>query len=220
MYHADSSFIGNEDALGIVAEAILKLSGDTEKGAIDEIMRNPQTLPALKEVLKGVLDPQATAAARALAEKKRKEAEAAAIKAREEAKKAAIMAEEANRPYYLSVEQVNQAVNRGTRHLRPCIKAALERRAALSTVRLTFTIDGTRGTASGLKTLPGDIAGLENCLSEGMSHIVFPLFKKGHQTASYTIRITGNRRGEIDSDKDSDTLTRDTETETVAVDSE
>lgn len=196
MYHADSSFIGNEAALAKVCEIILKYGSQKERELVAHIRDESQTLPELKNQLLIILDPKADEKAMALAIKKAQEAEIAkqkALKIRE-------AQEVANRPYFLTRDEIARTIHHNARFLRPCIKNALEKRLSLLQVRMKFSITGSTGKAIGVQILPGDIPGLQQCLSDGMTQITFPKFKSMRQSASHTIRITGVRRATPEAD--------------------
>ncbi|MBN2342496.1 MAG: PQQ-binding-like beta-propeller repeat protein [Deltaproteobacteria bacterium] len=194
LYHADSSFIGNESGLARICEVVLKFGGASYKPKIAEIRDEPQTLPELKKQLLTILDPNADQKAMAAAIKKAQEAEIARQKALE--LKAA--QEIANRPYYLTRDQISKTIARNAHLLRPCIKNALEKRLSLTQVRMKFSITGETGKPSGLQVLPPDIPGLQQCLSDALTEIEFPKFKNLRQSASHTIRITGVKRPKPD----------------------
>ncbi|MBN2528355.1 MAG: PQQ-binding-like beta-propeller repeat protein [Deltaproteobacteria bacterium] len=189
-YHADSSFVGYEDALTRISEVILKFGADNHKKEIEAIRDNGQTLPEYKKQLLTILDPDADKKAMALAIKKAQEAEIA----RQRAVELKAAQELANRPYYLSRDDISSTISQHAYLLRPCIKSALENRLGLRQVRMKFAITGETGKAAGLQILPADIPGLQECLAEGLSQIEFPKFKNVRQSASHTIRITGVRR--------------------------
>lgn len=190
LYHADSSFIGNEDALARVCEIILKFGKHSYKKEIANIRDDSQTLPQLKKLLLTILDPNADQKAMAAAIRKAQEAEIE----RQRALELKAAQEFANRPYFLSREQISKSISQHGQQLRPCIKNALEKRLNIHQVRMKFSISGATGKAIGLQVLPSDIPGLQQCLSDALSAIRFPKFKNVRQSASHTIRITGVKR--------------------------
>lgn len=196
LYHADTSFVGNEDGLARICQAILKFGGDRNKKDIESIRDNEQTLPELRKQLLTILDPDADKKAMELAIKKAQEAEVARQRALELSK----AQELASRPYYLTRDVISGTISKNAYLLRPCIKSALEKRLGLRQVRMKFSIAGATGKTAGLSILPPDIPGLEECLAEGLSKIDFPKFKNVRQNATHTIRITGVRRKQPTSD--------------------
>ena len=192
LYHADTSFLGHEDALATICRAILAFGGTDGSTLVASLRDDPQTLPGLRKQLLVILDPDAEAKAAA---KKAEEEQAAALakQAELEKKKAEAFA---NRPDYLAPGHIRVMMGKASVLLRPCIKDALSRRMSLTQVRMNFAIDGTTGAASDLKVIPADIPGLEQCLSQAMTKITFPPFKNPRQSASHTIHITGVKRAE------------------------
>jgi outer membrane protein assembly factor BamB len=191
LYHADSSFIGHEDALAAVAQALLDHGGQAGKQAVAEIRDDPQTLPELQTMLRDILDPDAAAkaAARASEEARRKAEQEAQRKADAEAQSAAAAA--AARPNSLTRDQINQTIAENQEVLKPCVQSALGRMPTLRQIRMKFVITGETGKASNLQILPANLPGLQQCLANGLASIEFPRFKNLRQPATYLIKIRG-----------------------------
>jgi outer membrane protein assembly factor BamB len=184
LYHADSAFLGHEQILASAAYTLLKF-GDKEtiQKFITKIRDDEQTLGELRRLLRAVLDPELVAR------------EAAEAKAQEEALKKAeeektrLAAEAAFVPDTLSKEQINETIIHNQELFSPCIMDAIRKSPELRQIRLRFTIAGTTGSASDLKSLPNNIEGLQSCLGNAFNMIQFRKFKTPRQLATYTISI-------------------------------
>jgi len=191
LYHADSSFIGHEDALAMAAKGILKYGGQGGETMVAAIRDDSQTLPELKTQLLEILDPEAAAKAAAEAAAAEAAAKAAAEAAAAEAQMDAAAAELASRPSSITRDQINQTIADNQEVLKPCVQAALGQMPSLNQIRMKFVITGETGQASGLQILPANVPGLQQCLANGLAAIPFPKFKNLRQSATYVISIQG-----------------------------
>lgn len=184
LYHADTSFIKNEQILASVAYTILKYGEKSSSEAfISKIRDEDQTLVELKKLLRGVLDPEAIAkekaAAKAKIETEKREKEEAEAKAKE----AAIV------PISLTREEINKTVLSHQDLFKPCVTDALRKSPELKQIRMRFMLTGKTGLASDVKTLPHNIDGLNMCINKAFELIQFRKFKNNRQMATYTISI-------------------------------
>ncbi len=191
VYHADSSFLGYEDALGITAECILKF-GDKENAErfVISMRDDPQTLPELKMLLRKLINP--IAADKAEQEAKAKAEQEAETKAEQEAKAKADKEKKVMVPNAISRDQINKTISSHQKELRPCVQDALRQAPTLQSIRLRFVITGESGKASKLRILPNNIKGLDKCLEKGLQSMQFPQFRNPRQMATYTISIRSN----------------------------
>ncbi len=183
-YHADTSFLGNEQILAGAAYTLMKF-GEKEitHKFISQIRDNNQTLVELRKLLRGVLDPELVA--KEAEEKKAKEE--AEKKAAEE--KARLDAEAAFVPDTLSKEQIHETISQNREFLAPCIKDAIRKTSDLRQIRLRFSIIGETGKTSDVKVLPHNIDGLNECINNAFSKIQFRKFATPRQLTTYTINI-------------------------------
>lgn len=191
LYHADTAFVGNEQALASAAYTLMKYGDKTpvQKFLIG-IRDDSQTLAPLKKLLRGIVDPELIA--REAAEAKAKEE--AARKAEEE--KARLAAEAAFVPESLSREQINKTITKNRELFAPCIMDAIRKSPGLRQIRLRFSIAGNTGTSSDLKILPNNIDGLQSCMSDAFFKVKFRRFKLPRQLATYTISIAAPKKSE------------------------
>ncbi len=188
LYHADSSFIGHEEALGLVAETIAKL--DNKQMAtqyLKGIATDEQTLTELAKVVDRILDPMAAmkkeSEERAKAEAKEKEREKIDKEVAAEAGDVTAM------PETLARSQINRVVATGKEAFKPCVVDAMQKSPTLQSIRMRFVIRGTTGEASNLRILPANIAGLQKCLESALLTVTFPKFTNHSQTATYTLKL-------------------------------
>jgi outer membrane protein assembly factor BamB len=191
LYHADSSFIGNEDALAMAAEAMLTHGGQAGENLVAKVRDDPQTLPELQTMLRDILDPEAAAKAAAAAAAAAEAAAKAAAAAQADEAEAAAEAERLARPVSLTPDQINDAVSANQQVLKPCVQQALGLVPNLQQIRMRFVITGETGKAAGLQVLPTNVPGLQECLANGLATIPFPKFKNLRQPATYVISIQG-----------------------------
>jgi outer membrane protein assembly factor BamB len=191
LYHADSSFIGNEDSLAMSAQALLTHGGQSGEQLVARIRDDPQTLPELQTMLRDILDPEAAAKAAAAAAAESAARAAAESAAQADAAVAAAEAERLARPVSLTLDQINDVVANNQQVLKPCVQQALGLVPNLQQIRMRFVITGETGKASGLQILPAGLPGLQECLANGLSTVVFPKFKNLRQPATYVISIQG-----------------------------
>ena len=190
-YHADTSFLGHEQSLASAAYTLTKY-GDKEptEKFIAQIRDDAQTLPALKKLLRGLLDPAVVA--REAAEARAKEEEAN----RQEEEKARLAAEAAFVPDSLSREQINKTIVDNQKVFAPCIMDALRKVPELRQIRLRFSLAGKTGKVSDLKVLPNNIEGLQTCLVGAFEKIKFRKAKIARQLATYTISIAPSKKSD------------------------
>ncbi len=180
LYHADSLFAENADAVAVAAEGIFRHGGEEGRQLLQTTMAQPRTREPVQVAVQGLFDrEQADAAAQA-----RAEAEAEAAAAAEAAR-----AEAAARPLRLSQAQVNEVFVAHTEHLRTCIEGELERNPQLGQVRLAFIInqDGSHQEMRFAPNSPELVA----CLEPVMSELEFPKFRQRRQRASFTVSLRG-----------------------------
>jgi outer membrane protein assembly factor BamB len=191
LYHADSSFLGHEDALAMAGKGILTHGGQPGEKFVASIRDDFQTLPELKSQLLELLDPEAAAKAEAEAAAQVESAAQAEAAAQAESAANAAATEAANRPRSLSRQVTSDTIVANQQVLKPCVQVALGLRPGLKSIRMKFMITGSTGKASNLQILPSDVPGLQECLSKGLQEIDFPKFKNQRVSALYNITIQG-----------------------------
>ncbi|NMC69099.1 MAG: PQQ-binding-like beta-propeller repeat protein [Myxococcales bacterium] len=179
LYHADSAFSQNPNALNVLADGLLKYGGEEERRFLDNLVASTYTLPALKAHIQKRYDE---------IEQARLAAEEAARLAAEAAAAGTVSAVQEVLPQTLSREQVGQAMTANAALIAPCVQAKMQRSPTLSQVRMVFRLSNT-GQASDLSVLPSDDAEFTACLSEALSQIQFPRFLALSQRAQFTIDI-------------------------------
>ena len=184
LYHADTSFIKNEQILASAAYTILKY-GDkaSSESFISEIRDEDQTLVELKKLLREVLNPEAVA-------KEKAEAEAKIMAEKQAKEEAEVKAKEAAKvPLSLTREEINKTILSHQELFKPCVGDALRQSPELRQIRMRFMLTGKTGLASEVKTLPHNIDGLKTCINKAFELIQFRKFKNNRQMATYTISI-------------------------------
>ncbi len=194
LYRSDSSFVGNEDGLAAVADALVQLMGKEGERLINRVRSDRQTLPELKMQL-AVLMADSDESARAeleLAETKRKEAE---TRAQQKAKERAHAKERAaaGPPMSLQRSDINKVIAKNREAIKPCVQLALSKMPTLSNIRLRLVIEGPKGKATQVQVLPNNIQGLKACLENSFEKIRFPVFRNPRQMATYSINIRGTK---------------------------
>ncbi len=181
LYHADSLFEENADALAVAAEGIFRHGGDEGRELLQALMAQPRTEEPAQTAMQALFDrEQAEAAAQA-----RAEAEAAERAAAEAAR-----AEAAARPTKLSQSQINEVFVAHTEHLRGCIEGELERNPRLGMVRFAFIINND-GTTTEMRYAPASEP-LVECLEPIVEELRFPKFQQRRQRASFTVSLRGD----------------------------
>ncbi|MBO6938641.1 MAG: PQQ-binding-like beta-propeller repeat protein [Deltaproteobacteria bacterium] len=180
LYHADSLFQENGDALAVAAEGLFRHGGEEGREVLQALMAQPRTREPTQLAIQGLFDrEQADAAAAA-----RAEAEAAEAAAAEAAR-----AEAAARPVKLSQAQINEVFVAHTEHLRGCIEGELERNPRLGQVRFAFIINSD-GTSEEMRYAPTSDPMIE-CLRPVVEELRFPQFRQRRQRASFTVSLRG-----------------------------
>jgi len=180
LYHADSLFEENADALAVAAEGLFRHGGEEGREALQALMAQPRTEEPTQLAIQGLFDrEQADAAAAAQAEAEA--AEAAAV--------AAARAEADARPIKLSQSEINEVFVAHTEHLRGCIEGELERNPRLGQVRFAFIINND-GTSDEMRYAPASEP-LVECLRPVVEELRFPRFQQRRQRASFTVSLRG-----------------------------
>ena len=179
LYHADSAFAQNSNALNVLADGLLKYGGDEERRFLDNLVASGFTLPTLKAHIQKRYD-EIVQAQLAAEEAARLAAEAAAA--------GTVSTVQAALPQTLSREQIGNTMTANAASIAPCVQAKMQRSPTLSQVRMVFRLSNT-GQASDLSVLPSDDAEFTACLSEALSQIAFPRFLALSQRAQFTIDI-------------------------------
>jgi hypothetical protein len=190
LYHADSLFEDNADALAVAAEGVFRHGGDEGRALLQALMAQPRTEEPAQAAIQGLFDrEQADAAARAQAE-----AEAA-----ERAAARAAAAEAAARPTKLSQAQINEVFVAHTEHLRGCIEGELERNPRLGMVRFAFIINND-GSTQEMRYAPQSEP-LVECLRPVVEELRFPQFQQRRQRASFTVSLRGGDEADQSQDE-------------------
>lgn len=190
LYHADSLFEENADALAVAAEGIFRHGGDEGRALLQALMAQPRTEEPAQVAIQGLFDrEEAQAAAQA-----RAEAEAAERAAAEAAR-----AEAAARPTKLSQAQINEVFVAHTEHLRGCIEGELERNPRLGMVRFAFIINND-GTTEEMRYAPASEP-LVECLRPVVGDLRFPQFRQRRQRASFTVSLRSTPEAEQTEDE-------------------
>ncbi|MBN1770621.1 MAG: PQQ-binding-like beta-propeller repeat protein, partial [Deltaproteobacteria bacterium] len=179
LYHADSAFSQNSNALNVLADGLLKYGGDEERRFLDNLVASGYTLPTLKAHIQKRYDEM---------EQARLAAEEAVRLAAEAAAAGEVSTVQAALPQTLSRDQIGQTMTANAASIAPCVQAKMQRSPTLSQVRMVFRLSNT-GQASDLSVLPSDDAEFTACLSEVLSQIQFPRFLALSQRAQFTIDI-------------------------------
>ncbi len=191
LYHADSSFLGHEDALAMAGKGILTHGGQPGEQFVASVRDDFQTLPELKSQLLELLDPEAAAKAEAEAAAQANAAAQADAAAQAEADASEAATEAARRPRSLNRQVISDTIVANQQALKPCVQVALGLNPGLRSIRLKFMITGATGKSSNLQILPSNVPGLKECLEKGLAEIDFPKFKNQRQSALYNIAIQG-----------------------------
>jgi outer membrane protein assembly factor BamB len=179
LYHADSAFAQNSNALNVLADGLLKYGGTEERRFLDNLVASGFTLPTLKAHIQKRYDE---------IEQARLAAEEAARLAAEAAAAGTVSTVQAVLPQTLSREQIGQTMTANAASIAPCVQAKMQRSPTLSQVRMVFRLSSA-GQASDLSVLPSDDAEFSACLSEALAQIQFPRFTALSQRAQFTIDI-------------------------------
>ena len=181
LYHADSLFAENADALGVAAEGIFRHGGEEGRQLLQALSAQSRTREPVQVAVQGLFDrEQADAAAQAQAEV---EAEAAAAAE-------AARAEAAARPQRLTQAQINEVFVAHTEHLRGCIEGEVERNPQLGQVRIAFIVNRD-GTAQEMRFAP-NTPEFVACLEPVVAELTFPKFKDRRQRASFRVSLRGD----------------------------
>ncbi len=179
LYHSDSAFAANTNALNVISDGLLKYGGAPERAFLDALLADPYTLPGLKIHIRGRYE-EVEEARRAAEEAARLAAAAAAAAAAPP-----VVAETI--PQTLSREAIDRTITSHSAEIAPCVHAQMERTPSATQIRMIFKLVSA-GDASDLQVLPDD-AELKACLADKLAVIRFPRFLATSQRAQFTIDI-------------------------------
>ncbi|MBI5488520.1 MAG: PQQ-binding-like beta-propeller repeat protein [Deltaproteobacteria bacterium] len=180
LYHADSAFAQNTNALNALADGLLKYGGDPERHFLDNLISSGHTLPGLKLHIEDRY--------RQIEEAKVAEAEAARLAAEAAAAASQTPTVAEVLPQTLSREQIGQVMSAHQADIAPCVRAKMDRSPTLAQIRMVWALSNS-GQASELSVLPADDAELKECLANVLTQIQFPHFIDRSQRAQFTINI-------------------------------
>jgi hypothetical protein len=180
LYHADSTFSGQADALAVAAEGIYRHGGDEGRAMLTALAGDGRSLEGVSTSIRDLFDREARdaeARARAAAE-----AEAAAAEA-------AARAERAGRPARLTQAQINAVFAERADALRACFQQELEHDPQFSQLRVVFILENT-GVATDVQYSPPSET-LTSCLRPVVDALRFPQFQQRRQRGSFTVTLRG-----------------------------
>jgi len=195
LYHRDSSFAEDPQALIIAAEGLFRHGEVSERELLQSLAGTAGVAEAVTVGINGFFEAEQAEAER-LAQA---EAEAAAAAAAEAARQ-----EVAARPLRLSQRQINESIATQADPLRACITEELARNPRLAQIRITFILEG-QGRAGNLSFAPANEE-FVTCMTPVMDSVEFPQFRTSRQRAMFTISVRGSSdsRGTASSDVPSD----------------
>ncbi|MDH5493660.1 MAG: PQQ-binding-like beta-propeller repeat protein, partial [Myxococcales bacterium] len=132
LYHADSTFSENQEALAVAAEGIFRHGGEEGREMLQSLVADASTHADLSTAISGIFE----AEQRQAESRARADADAAARAAEEAAR-----AEREGRPIRLSQRQINEVFANHTEALRRCTLEEVQRNPQLGQVRIVFILE-------------------------------------------------------------------------------